>query len=149
MFCIPAALLCTETIVFIHWQRPNQTMSHAKHSKGSPPAANSMGWKMLLPNHPTDPESAQHPSLVYFYSWGAQLNEYMCLKMKICFTGHKKKNRVWMGFGRIMLLWNKKNCAEMKFNFTQATKRCSLPATEDWILRLFLTLFLLHFWRNE
>lgn len=35
-----------------------------------------------------------------------------------------------MGFGRIVQLWNKKNSAETKFNFTQATKRCSLPGTE-------------------
>lgn len=62
-----------------------------KHSQGSPPAANSMGWEMLLPVHQTDPESAQHPSLVYFYSWGGQLNKYTRLKTKICFPVQKIK----------------------------------------------------------
>lgn len=64
-----AALLCTETIVFIHWQTPNQTMSHAKHSWDFPPAANSTGWEMLLPVHHAAFKSAQHPSQVYIYDW--------------------------------------------------------------------------------
>lgn len=36
--------LCTQAIVFVRWQTPNQTMSHAKHSLNCPPAAN-MGWE--------------------------------------------------------------------------------------------------------
>lgn len=45
-----AGLLCTEAIVFVHWQTPNQTMSHAKHSLSSPPTSNSTGWESSLFN---------------------------------------------------------------------------------------------------
>lgn len=47
-----AELLCTEAIVLVRWQTPNQTMSQAKHSLNSPPAANGTGWERLRPFSP-------------------------------------------------------------------------------------------------
>lgn len=65
-----AGPLCTEAIVFVHWQTAHQTMSHAKHSLNSPPAANGMAWERLKPAHHTAFELTQHWNLVYLYKSG-------------------------------------------------------------------------------
>lgn len=125
-----AGLLCTEAIVFVHWQTLSQTVSHAKHSRDSPPAANSLGWERLLLVQHTAFESAQRSPLVYFYNWWAWLKPQMVLERKTWLAEQataQNKQRFWQDTATV------KQKGQKKCNFTQTTSE------DDWIKSWFLS----------